>query len=117
MANKKRNLSRLHRQIYTHTLRTTPIYAEMVNAPDHVIQGFLDDFSNPLDRKYAAGRIADARMDVAITRLEQLDPAPWEHQHPNCMMNGLRSERATGSDNEVFAPRDGFLVDPEAYRD
>lgn len=114
MANKKRTLYRLHKQIHKHRLHTSPVYAELAHAPEMIIEEFLLSL-NPLDRKYAEKRISDARMDVALTRLDQLDPTPWEHQHDNCFSNGGRSDEQQDEEHDVFAPREGFIVNREAY--
>ena len=114
MANKKRTLYRLHKQIHKHRLHTSPVYAELAHAPEMIIEEFLLSL-NPLDRKYAEKRISDARMDVALPRLDQLDPAPWEHQHDNCFSNGGRSDEQQDEEHDVFAPREGFIVNREAY--
>lgn len=114
MANKKRNLYRLQAQIHRYRLQHSPIYQDLVHAPDHIIQEFLSTL-NPLDRKYAAKMISDAQMDVALTRLDQLDPTPWEHRHQNCLFDGGRTELPQDEDHDVFAPREGFIVNREAY--
>lgn len=114
MANKKRNLHRMHKQIHRHRLHTSPIYGELAHAPKAVAEEFISSL-NPLDQKYARKRIEDARMDVALTRIDQLDPAPWEHQHEHCFFNGGRSDEQSDPEHDVFAPREGFIVNREAY--
>ena len=47
MANKKRTLYRLHKQIHKHRLPTSPVYAELAHAPEMIIEEFLLSL-NPL---------------------------------------------------------------------
>jgi|SRR6478736_3375261 len=100
--------------INQHRLRNSPVYAELAVAPAMVRHHWLSTLLNPLQRRYAEGRINDAMMDIALSRIDQLDPTPFMHQHEGCPVFGARSAEQE-SEHDVFAPREGYITDPEAY--
>jgi hypothetical protein len=110
----KKGARSVHKGIFEHRKRTSPVYAEVAAAPEFVQEAFLAKFSNVLTRKYAAARIQDAQMDVALARIDQLDPYPYVHEHEDCPYSGIRSGTPEG-DHARFKPRDGFITDRGAY--
>jgi len=109
-----RNERSVMKGIFEHKKRTSTLYAELAHAPEALQREFLESIPNPLVRRYAAQRVADATFDVAITRIEKLDPYPYEHQHEGCPMHGARGQER--DEHDVFLPREGFITDEEAYQ-
>lgn len=106
---------RLRKSIYNHQLRTSEIYAELADAPQSIQHAFLHTLSNRLTRRYVSMRIMDAMMDLALTRLDELDPVPFEHVHEGCFLHEARGEQSEDDEHDVFKPRLGYISDPEAY--
>lgn len=102
----------IKRAIYRHQMHTSGIYAQMATAPDFIQEQFLDSLPNILVRRYAEKRIKDAAMDIALARIDEIDPYPFEHE--GCPASGARSAEPEG-DHAVFQPRDGFITDRSRY--
>lgn len=112
----KSQAHRLRKSIYAHQMRTSHLYAELADAPPTMQETFLHTFTNPLTRRYVAARIADATMDLALSRLGDLDPHPFEHIHEGCAMNEARAaEVDEETEHTVFKPRLGFVQDRSKY--
>lgn len=113
----KKGARSIRKGIFEHKKRNSRIYAELAEAPIAYREAFLASLPNVLVRRYAAQRMEDAATDIALARManNELDPYPYEHQHEGCIVNGQRTD--TQDAHDIFAPREGFVADPNAYQE
>lgn len=112
----KKGARSVRKGIFEHQKRTSEVYEQMAHAPEEFRASFLQSFRNPLVKRYAAKRIEEAVTDLALKRMadNELDPLPFIHDHGNCPVSGFRFPEQD-SEHEVFAPREGYVANREAY--